>query len=170
MWAQALWGACFGGLQLAMRTLRACFGLKARGRPPASPSGIDVHDVVRGVVETLAPSPSRLLLAGPPLQLPPRVITFMALILHELATDAGVRGAWSNDVGVVTIGWALGGNDMLEISWQESGGPLTRPPAKPSFALTLIERGLNGASIDRQHPLGGLLYVITLRLAGWREP
>ncbi len=67
----------------------------------------------------------------------------LALILHELATNATKYGAWSVDGGVVTIDWCRSGSAVL-LTWQEAGGPAVAAPAHRGFGTGLIRNGLRG--------------------------
>ena len=89
----------------------------------------------------------------------------MALVFHELATNAVKYGALSVDQGRIDIAWTLDRlNDTLELSWTEAGGPPVTKPTRKGFGSRLIERGLRGelhgtASMD--YAPGGL--VCTMR-------
>ncbi len=65
----------------------------------------------------------------------------LGLILHELVTNAVKYGALSNDSGRVSIA-ARPGEEVIEIVWQEDGGPHVVQPTKLGFGQTLIARGL----------------------------
>jgi two-component sensor histidine kinase len=67
------------------------------------------------------------------------------MAVHELATNAVKYGALSNTTGTVTLSWRLKrepGPCSLWLEWQETGGPLVKPPARKGFGSTLIERAL----------------------------
>lgn len=84
----------------------------------------------------------RITLSGPQVQLKPVTAQSIALILHELTTNALKHGSLSNDVGQLAIGWQLdapGPDQRLELRWVESGGPKIAVPGKSSFGLSLIE-------------------------------
>lgn len=84
----------------------------------------------------------RITLSGPQVQLKPVTAQSIALILHELTTNALKHGSLSNDVGQLAIGWQLdapGPDQRLELRWVESGGPKIAAPGKSSFGLSLIE-------------------------------
>lgn len=63
-----------------------------------------------------------------------------ALILHELMTNALKHGAMVSDTGRIDVSWTCDDDGRLSLSWSETGGPVTTPPAVHGFGLTLIER------------------------------
>jgi two-component sensor histidine kinase len=74
--------------------------------------------------------------------------TTIALLFHELSTNAAKYGALSTEEGRVTIVSRLGpAQDSLAITWQESGGPpVEAEPARSGFGTILA-----GMSIEQQH-------------------
>jgi two-component system, chemotaxis family, CheB/CheR fusion protein len=67
----------------------------------------------------------------------------LALVLHELATNAVKYGALSNGSGRVRVGWEVVPNGQpgrMMLTWQESGGPPVKPPEHKGFGSLLIER------------------------------
>jgi PAS domain S-box-containing protein len=67
----------------------------------------------------------------------------LALVLHELATNAVKYGALSNGSGRVRVGWEVAPNGQpgrMILTWQESGGPPVKPPEQKGFGSLLIER------------------------------
>ncbi|MCB4825104.1 HWE histidine kinase domain-containing protein [Roseicella aerolata] len=89
-------------------------------------------------------------LAGPPARLSAEAVQPVAMLLHELATNAAKHGALSLPGGEVQITWEfLPGDQALRLVWAERGGPpLAGPPARRSFGLRLMtqlaERQLAG--------------------------
>ena len=81
---------------------------------------------------------------GPPVMLRPQPALLLALIMHELATNAAKYGALSVPGGRVDISWKIAGDtpSHLELIWAEHGGPKIESLAKPGFGMELIERGL----------------------------
>jgi len=65
----------------------------------------------------------------------------LGLILHELVTNAVKYGSLSAEEGRVSILGRREGN-IIEIVWQEDGGPRVSPPQSTGFGQTLIARGL----------------------------
>ena len=70
----------------------------------------------------------------------------LALVMHELATNAIKYGALSNGAGRVALTFEVkidGRPDeqpLLILRWEENGGPATALPADRGFGLTLLER------------------------------
>jgi PAS domain S-box-containing protein len=86
----------------------------------------------------------RVALEGPELELDAEQVQPLALVLHEMFTNAHQHGALSAAGGTVTIRWERAG-EKLVLEWTERGGP---PPAEhrvPKFGSQLI-----GATIERQ--------------------
>lgn len=88
----------------------------------------------------------------------------VALVIHELMTNAAKYGALSQDGGQVTI--RLSRSDAgLRIDWQERGGPEVRPPARVGFGTTLIQTSvpfeLDG-TVALEHAADGLRATIDL--------
>ena len=61
----------------------------------------------------------------------------MALVVHELATNAAKYGALSGDSGTVAIEWAAAQPD-LRLRWVEQGGPAAAAPAQHGFGHRLV--------------------------------
>lgn len=123
----------------------------------------DGADLRRLVEEELAPFQSadgqRLTIDGPPVLLRPAAAQSIALVLHELATNAVKYGALSRADGTLGVQWLEtrceeDGAPCLELQWREElpgGGDLrVRPPTRTGFGSRLIQ-----SSIERQ--LGGRL-------------
>ena len=87
-----------------------------------------------------------MILTGPDVTVGPRAALALAMILHELATNAVKYGAFSNAEGRILLSWQVddGEDPQLEMSWREEGGPLVEPPAKRGFGSRLIASGLTG--------------------------
>ncbi len=71
----------------------------------------------------------------------------LALVLHELATNAVKYGALSNGSGRVRVGWEVVSNGKpgrIVLTWQELGGPPVKPPEHKGFGSLLIERVVEG--------------------------
>jgi two-component sensor histidine kinase len=100
----------------------------------------------------------------------------IGLALHELATNAGKYGAFTDVKGRVDIAWACD-EGTFSISWTESNGPPVIPPERRGFGSTVIirlaEMSVDGA-VDLQFPTlgsrGALHALPTKRLSSGRWP
>ena len=68
-----------------------------------------------------------------------RSATPLALLFHELATNAAKYGALSVDAGHVVLHVARGGGDEVTLTWIETGGPPVTPPTGEGFGSQLLE-------------------------------
>jgi PAS domain S-box-containing protein len=102
--------------------------------------GISLAELVR---RELAPYVRRnnTEIDGPDVILQPEVGLAMAMVLHELATNAAKYGALSTKAGQVLIRWKrrLSSHPpALVLTWQEIGGPPVATPGKSSFGTSTI--------------------------------
>jgi two-component sensor histidine kinase len=81
---------------------------------------------------------------GPPVMLKPQAALFLALVIHELSTNAAKYGSLSVADGSVEVAWGItdGGPQRLELSWTERGGPRIDDLPSRGFGSELIERGI----------------------------
>jgi PAS domain S-box-containing protein len=104
-------------------------------------------------------SDPRLILNGPSVLLSARAVTTFALILHELATNAAKYGALSVEEGSLRITWQCL-NNMLELKWEENGGPaLSGPPKSEGFGTVISNHGVReqfGGSLSHTWDVKGL--------------
>jgi two-component sensor histidine kinase len=78
---------------------------------------------------------------GPEVILEPEAGLAMAMVLHELATNAAKYGALSTKGGHVMITWERrlqGQPTDLILNWKEFGGPPVATPEKSSFGTSTI--------------------------------
>jgi PAS domain S-box-containing protein len=69
----------------------------------------------------------------------------VAMVIHELATNAIKHGALANGSGRVSISWVRNSEpNLVKLTWQENGGPEVRPPNSKGFGSHLIERAFGG--------------------------
>ena len=90
----------------------------------------------------------RLRIFGPYVHVGSRAAMSLALIMHELATNAAKYGGLSTAEGFVVVDWTInctGPEPIVRLRWAEHGGPPVTPPAKRGFGSRLIERGLADA-------------------------
>lgn len=110
----------------------------------------------------------RISFSGPSIQLEPQPALHLALVLHELGTNARKYGALSTPQGRLSIDWEVraGKGRQLLIWWRESGGPQVNSPQERGFGTTLIEKSLasDGGRAEVRYKAQGLECDIILPL------
>jgi PAS domain S-box-containing protein len=82
---------------------------------------------------------TRVQIDGQQLLLKPDVAQAIAVILHELATNAAKYGALSTAAGQTTLQWTHETDGQLMLRWTETGGPAVRAPTRRGFGTRVIE-------------------------------
>jgi two-component sensor histidine kinase len=103
--------------------------------------GADLGELL---AEALEPYETQVDLDGPALPLAPNAAVALAMIFHELATNASKYGALATDAGRITVDWNLDGRTRLSVVWRERGGPPVSPPKRNGFGSRLIAASLKG--------------------------
>ena len=119
------------------------------------------------LVKDLCMTYPRVRWSGPDIILPENAMVSISLVLNELATNAAKYGALTTDKGLVRIQWAIraeDGQDIVELQWSESGGPVAETvPSSAGFGSSLIDhsitRNLRG-EIQRDWAADGLICTI----------
>jgi two-component sensor histidine kinase len=70
----------------------------------------------------------RTFIDGPTAMLKPEMAQAMAVVVHELATNAAKYGALSVAPGQVRVDWSRAANGQLALHSTEAGGPPVNPP------------------------------------------
>ena len=78
--------------------------------------------------------------SGPNVQIAPNDALSLGLALHELATNAVKYGALSKPDGEVSVTWARKGDGLIELLWEESGGPPVPENRTRGFGTDLLEK------------------------------
>jgi len=159
---------------IAIQTLRSAHDLPTasdalQGRLRALMMGLDIASVtgenafelselVSKVVLPLAPTPHRLLIETVSAQVPPEQVHAVALVLHELGTNAIKHGAWSGHDGVVRVRIAHENGKVL-LQWIEDG--IHHPGTASGFGSVLITRAVPDANVEVQP---GPPYCVLLKL------
>jgi two-component sensor histidine kinase len=101
--------------------------------------GCDIRDLLRS---ELGPyGHVRFNLNGDALFLPDKLAVSLALIFHELATNAGKYGAFSAAKGLLQVSWTVS-DDRLNVTWDETEGPPVEAIGKPGFGTKLLNSAL----------------------------
>ena len=126
----------------------------------------DLSEVAEAAMAPLKEeSGHRFVASGPPVNLPPTTAVPMAMILHELCTNALKYGALSNETGRITMNWTArpeANQTTVSLIWTEEGGPTVKPPEEEGFGTRLISnlsRQLSGECNFRYPPSGLIVHI-----------
>jgi PAS domain S-box-containing protein len=108
---------------------------------------------------------ARVRLEGAETVLEPSAAQAVAVVLHELATNASKYGALSDPNGQIRLTWSRAADGQLALRWTELGGPKVRAPERRGFGSRLIEGTISqlGGKARFDWQPQGLLCEITLR-------
>src|ERR1700730_10725255 len=88
----------------------------------------------------------------------------LALVLHELATNAAKYGSLSNERGKVSISWSVAGKGsdaLFKLRWEERDGPAVTTPTQKGFGSTLLESAIASDFTPRlSNPPSGFAYEL----------
>ncbi len=130
--------------------------------------GVNFGELVSEELAAFSGTGTRVRVEGPLLHLKPELAQSLALVVHELTTNAAKYGALSNESGNVEIRWSLDEDEGKDLTftfcWHEQGGPQVIAPKHRGFGSTVIrstvERQLWGVvSLDWR--TDGLLCTLT---------
>jgi PAS domain S-box-containing protein len=112
----------------------------------------------------------RIRIAGDDLAVDDRSATPIALLFHELATNATKYGALSRPEGAISVTVAIADGTVTMV-WTESGGPpIGAPPTTSGFGSQLLElsavRQLGG-TVTRDWRADGLVATLTTPLSAF---
>lgn len=135
----------------------------------AEPAAVDVPRTVQGLLRMLAEpyetgAHPRFLIQGADVPVGRRSAIALALIVHELLTNASKYGALSAGGGQVTVDCTSGAEGYAMV-WRETGGPAVKgEPNRNGFGTMLSESVAGsqlGASIKRLwHPDGLEVHIV----------
>jgi two-component sensor histidine kinase len=98
----------------------------------------------------------------------PKATTGLALIVHELATNAVKYGALANPDGRVSITCRCTADSECELAWVERGGPVVAAqPQRTGFGSKLLLRSITGAlggRVTKRWDREGLMLWLVLPL------
>jgi PAS domain S-box-containing protein len=134
-------------------------------------SETSLHSLIGAIFEPYvdeeADVPARVVIKGCDMMISESAVTNVALVLHELATNAAKYGALSADGGVVRVDCARD-DATLRIVWREAGGPgLGEPPSEEGFGSVLTRQVLVNqfrGKIERAWSRDGLVVEMEIPL------
>ncbi len=99
---------------------------------------------------------SRVSLSGPSVLLDSRAFQALALVFHEMMTNAAKYGALTRPSGRLVVSWTYDADRGLKIDWREFGGPTVKPPSRRGFGSVVVEQTIpfelgGQATLDYRH-------------------
>jgi PAS domain S-box-containing protein len=128
--------------------------------------GADLQHLVSDELAPYMGEHARAWVSGTTLPLQPAAAQSLALIVHELVTNAVKYGALSSAEGHVHLEWRRDRQDVL-IRWREDGGPPVTPPTRRGVGSTVIERacGQLDGQVRYDWAPGGLIFELRAPVA-----
>jgi two-component sensor histidine kinase len=133
-------------------------------------TGVNLATVIANELAPYQDAPGqRSRITGTDMRLSPKVGLGLAMVIHELSTNAAKYGALSVPGGHVDVDWSHFDDEKkgrcLRIRWSESGGPPVVNPSRRGFGTRLITEGtafeLRGTAVIDYAP-GGVVCVIEI--------
>jgi len=115
---------------------------------------------------------NRILVEGPPIELPSEAAVPIGMAIHELTTNAAKHGALSTFGGQVEVRWRIepaAEGPRLHFTWSENGGPRVTAPARQGFGSRLLQRVLTTqlqAQVSMDFREEGLHFLMIMPIPG----
>jgi two-component sensor histidine kinase len=128
------------------------------------PSGVGLSELIGKVL--LPYDHAHCEVAGPSVSLGDQATNNLALVFHELATNAAKYGSLKRATGSVSVQWQKDGGN-LSVNWKEIGGPKVSAPAAKGFGSTLVETTIvrSGGTIASDWQPEGLSVSLSVPLS-----
>jgi PAS domain S-box-containing protein len=136
----------------------------------------DLREIVEGALSAHGEEMSdQVAIDDTPIDLNPRAALTLAMVFHELTTNAVKYGSLSQPSGRLHVTWRMEEGKTgrtLRLHWRESGGPRVEPPSRRGFGSRMVERSipaeLGGTAALRFEP-AGVICELEFPLAEVRE-
>jgi two-component sensor histidine kinase len=137
-------------------------------------SSVDLESIVTAALKPFLSSASEQLqiTSGSRCKVNSGTAVSLALVLHELATNALKYGALSVPQGKVSCTWKQD-NDLVQLYWLERAGPTVITPARRGFGTQLLSSALLGdaaGSVDVKYEPEGVECVVRFNSATDHHP
>ena len=147
------------GVSDRIRSLAMAFDLMSNTNwQPAS-----LHELLRTEIDAFDQSHARITMTGPDVMLQPKAFAAMALVCHELVTNARKHGALAVPSGQIFIESTTDPDGNVGIFWREMGGPPVTAPERRGFGYTILAEVIpfevDGVSMPEFLPSGFTLAI-----------
>lgn len=138
--------------------------------------GADLQAVIASALEHHAGGQNRFRIEGPRLRISAQAATSLAMVFHELSTNAAKYGGLSTPEGRVEVTWETNeaevGGRRLFLRWSETGGPAVEVPKHTGFGTRLIDASVSrelGGEVRVEFEPAGIIYTIRAPLERVQE-
>lgn len=130
--------------------------------------GVGLDEIIRRILRPYGHAKATV--DGPDVQVGEKSTNNVALIFHELATNAAKYGALSVPDGAVGVAFTTDAND-IRLSWKEAGGPVTKLPETTGFGTRLIQSTVEafGGEISYDWKPDGLCALLRLPMSALKS-
>jgi two-component sensor histidine kinase len=149
--------------------LQALAGANALVRRTFSPDGktsnvSHLSEILTGILRPYAPAAT--VLAGPPVHVGEHATNSIALVFHEMATNAAKYDCFTTDEGALTVRWSID-EGQVRVIWKETGGPPPVEPEATGFGTSLVRSTIthHGGTIATSWQSDGVEVEINLPLS-----
>lgn len=131
---------------------------------------MSLHAVIETELAPYSHDGRNIAIKGRDVALTPKAGLSVAMVIHELASNAAKYGALSLRSGRLSVEWEATGeerNGKLTLRWIEAGGPPVQKPQCRGFGTILIERSLAhefDADVNQEYDTAGFRCAITIPL------
>lgn len=151
--------------------LHALAAANALVRPTFSSAGQPLNASALSEIISVVLKPyvqASISLHGPVVHVGEQATNMVALVFHEMATNAAKYGALGSDAGTVSVDWEII-DGRVELVWSEKGGPeIATAPASHGFGTSLVNDTIarHGGTIVSTWLPDGVKVEISLLLSG----
>ena len=125
-------------------------------------SGAELHDLVTKELAPYRSDGTRVAIEGPAFALEPDTAQTIAVVVHELTTNAVKYGALSVIEGRIVVSWTPNNSGRLVLRWTETGGPAVSTPTRKGVGTRVIASMIKQAGGEIRsdwHPTGLLCEI-----------
>jgi two-component sensor histidine kinase len=129
--------------------------------------GVTLGELIEQDLEPYGGGAGKISLSGPAVPLSPERAQSVAMVLHELATNAAKHGALSGEGGALSVTWETLADGMVAVAWREcvdlAGARAVEDPGTGfgSTLLPLVVEGQLSGTLERDLGESGLTCRIT---------
>lgn len=103
-------------------------------------SSVPLRSLIEAELAPFISKDSKVEIDGPSVAFLPQAFSVLALVVHELATNAAKYGALSTAGGKLAVTWSRVEGGGVRLVWRETSAAPIVPPSRRGFGSTIVER------------------------------